>query len=170
MTLKIFGALCIVAACGGMGYSMAMAHKREEHSLRQLIGVLDHMGCELQYRLTPLPELCRCAAEETSGAVGQALKVLTQELESQISPDASSCMSAAVEKVNRLAPSVRKNLLTLGLSLGRFDLQGQLRGIEGVRAQCRSDLDALEKNRDARLRSYQTLGLCAGCALAILFF
>ena len=57
----------------------------------------------------------------------------------------------------------------LGASLGRFDLQGQLQGIESVRAQCRKDLAELEDNRDQRLRSYQTLGLCAGCALAILF-
>lgn len=169
MTLKICGALCIIFACGGMGYSMAAAHRREENALRQLIGVLDYMGCELQYRLTPLPELCHCASVEARGSVGQVLMELTRELEAQVSPDASSCMRAAVEKGTKLPASVRKNLLTLGTSLGRFDLQGQLKGIEGVRVQCRTDLDALEKNRDVRLRSYQTLGLCAGCALAILF-
>lgn len=169
MSIKIFGALCIILACGGMGYSMAAAHRREENDLRQLIGVLDFMGCELQYRLTPLPELCRCAAMEVNGSVGQVLQNLTQELEAQVSPDASSCMRAVVEKFSKLPASVRKNLLTLGASLGRFDLQGQLKGLEGVRVQCRNDLDALEKNRDVRLRSYQTLGLCAGCALAILF-
>jgi hypothetical protein len=57
----------------------------------------------------------------------------------------------------------------LGTSLGRYDLQGQLNGIESVRIRCRSDLEELERNRDVRLRSYQRLGLCAGCALAILF-
>ena len=30
-------------------------------------------------------------------------------------------------------------------------------------------LSRLETNRENRLRSYQTLGLCAGAALAILF-
>ena len=167
--LKMIGAVCIILACGGMGYSMAAAHRREEQDLRQLIGVLDYMGCELQYRLTPLPELCRCAAAEFQGRISQVLSFLTQELEAQVSPDATACMRVAVERTNKLPESVRKNLLTLGSSLGRFDLSGQLRGLEGVRVQCRTDLDALELNREVRLRSYQTLGLCAGSALAILF-
>lgn len=169
MSLKLIGAVCIIFACGGMGYSMAAAHRREENALRQLIGALDHMGCELQYRLTPLPELCRCAASDASGCVGHVLMALTDELGSQVAPDASSCMRAAVDKVGKLPPNVRKNLLMLGTSLGRYDLQGQIKGIDGVRIQCRTDLDALSQNRDVRLRSYQTLGLCAGCALAILF-
>ena len=57
----------------------------------------------------------------------------------------------------------------MGSSLGRFDLEGQLQGLESVRIYCREQLDELSKDRDVRLRSYQTLGLCAGAALAILF-
>lgn len=169
MSIKLLGAICIICACGGMGFSMAAAHRREEAALRRLIQVLDHMGCELQYRLTPLPELCRMACEDSRDPVGQVLQRLTQELEAQVAPDAASCMRAAVDKVGKLPTSVRKNLLNLGTSLGRYDLQGQMRGIEAVRIQCRTDLEALTLNRDARIRSYQTLGLCAGCALAILF-
>ena len=47
--------------------------------------------------------------------------------------------------------------------------QGQILGLEAVRSHCRSELDALSANQDERLRSYQTLGLCTGAALAILF-
>lgn len=169
MTLKIIGAICIICACGGMGFSMAAAYRREERALRQLMGVLDRMACELQYRLTPLPELCCSVAYDTHGVVGEVLMAITKELEAQVAPDASSCMRAAVDKVNRLPARVQNNLLMLGATLGRFDLQGQLKGIEGVREQCSRDLNALEQDRDVRLRSYQTLGLCAGCALAILF-
>lgn len=169
MSLKIIGAILIVAACGGVGFSMASAHRREEHALRQLIGALDYMGCELQYHLTPLPELCRCAAAECSGCVSQVLLHLATELENQIAPDVSSCMNAAVSKAPKMPHRIRKNLTRLGSSLGRFDLQGQLKGLESARHFCRRDLEDLCKNREERLRSYQTLGLCAGSALAILF-
>ena len=57
----------------------------------------------------------------------------------------------------------------LGTTLGRFDLPGQLRGLE---AAIRSAEEALRSIRDGaadRRRSYQTLGLCAGAAVAILF-
>ena len=169
MSIKLIGAALIIAGCGGVGFSMAAAHRREESALRQLIGALDYMGCELQYHLTPLPELCRSAAEQTVGCIRQVLISLASELESQIAPDASACMNAAISKTSKLPQRVQKNLTGLGSSLGRFDLQGQLNGLEGARQQCRRDLDELSKDRDVRLRSYQTLGLCAGSALAILF-
>lgn len=169
MNAKLIGAALIVAGCGGVGFSMAAAHRREEKALRQLVRALDYMGCELQFRLTPLPELCRCAASESAGVVSQTLLLLAAELEAQVAPDAVSCMNAALTKISGLPQRVRKNLQLLGASLGQFDLQGQLTGLEGVRKQCRLDLDELTKDRDVRLRSYQTLGLCAGSALAILF-
>ena len=169
MNAKLIGAALIIAGCGGVGFSMAASHRREEKALRQLIRALDYMGCELQYRLTPLPELCRYAASESGGAVSQVLVQLASELEAQVAPDAGSCMNAVLSKTSGLPPRTRKNFQLLGVSLGQFDLQGQLTGLEAARKQCRRELDELSKNRDVRLRSYQTLGLCAGSALAILF-
>lgn len=159
----------IIAACGAVGFSMAASHRREEAALRQLIRGLDYMGCELQYRLTALPELCRNAAAESAGEVSRVLLYLATELDGQIAPDAASCMNAALAKARRLPKLAEKNLRLLGSSLGRFDLQGQLSGLEETRRQCRRELEELSRNRDVRLRSYQTLGLCAGSALAILF-
>lgn len=168
MVYKWFGALLIIAGCGGFGFSLAAAHRREENTLRQMISAVNYMACELQYRLTPLPELCRGAGRQCSGLVGTVLTALAGELENQVSPDAGSCMEAALFSAGNLPPSTRENLRTLGQSLGRFDLQGQLNGLEGVREGCKQALAMLENNRDSRLRSYQTLGLCAGAALAIL--
>lgn len=78
-------------------------------------------------------------------------------------------MDAALCHVRELPTQAQKIMRELGQTLGRFDLPGQLRGLESIRRTCRRELDELAKNRDVRLRSYQTLGLCAGAALAILF-
>lgn len=169
MNYKWIGAVLVIVGCGGFGFSLAASHKREEGTLRQLIRVIQFMECELQYRLTPLPELCRTAGKEVHGALREVLDALAVELESQIAPDAASCMSAALNKCAELPGRTCGILLRLGQSLGRFDLPGQLRGLEAVRSACHLELAALEKNRDSRLRSYQTLGLCAGAALVILF-
>lgn len=169
MNYRILGALLIVAGCGGFGFLLAANHRREESTLRHLIGVLDFMACELQYHLTPLPELCRQAAKESPGAIRNVMLSLAGELEDQISPDVASCMRAALARQKDMPKVAGKCLLELGNSLGRFDLAGQLSGLESVRAVCRGELDGLTKNRDERLRSYQTLGLCAGAAIAILF-
>ena len=150
MTMKWIGALLVIAGCGGVGFTMAASYKREERCLRALIRALDFMTCELQFRLTPLPDLCRAAG-------------------SQICPDADSCMYAALSKMENLPATTAEALGQLGKSLGRFDLNGQLQGIEQVRVHCRRALSELEAGRDQRIRGYQTLGVCAGAALAILF-
>ena len=169
MTIKWIGALLVIAGCGGVGFTMAASYKREERCLRAFVRALDYMTCELQFRLTPLPELCRAAGKECGGPAGQALMALSAELESQINPDADSCMYAALSKLGNLPASTVEALTLLGKSLGRFDLAGQLQGIEQVRVHCRRELASLENGRDQRIRGYQTLGVCAGAALAILF-
>lgn len=169
MMVKVFGAILVIAGCGGFGFSLAAAHHREEHSLRKLIAALDLMECELQYRLTPLPDLCMLLVREIGGALGSVFSRLARELEAQISPDVNCCMRAAIAKSETLPKHTEKALIHLGRSLGRFDLDGQVKGLEAVRSECRRALDALCNNKDHRIRSYQTLGLCAGAAIVILF-
>ena len=169
MILKLFGAIFVIVGCGGIGFRIAANHRNEEGNLRQLIGILDYMECELQYRLTPLPELCRQASKEFSGVLGKIFWQLFVEMEAQISPDMEVCMSVAIKKIGKITALTQEELLLLGKSVGRFDMDGQLKGLESVRQDCRRKLEALSFNRDTRLRSYQTLGLCAGAALAILF-
>ena len=169
MNLKWMGAVLIVGGCGGFGFLMAWNISREVAALRRLIGILDYMSCELEYRMTPLPELLRKATVAQGGSVKEALTALAEELESQIAPDVSSCMKAALRKTPELPKRVRMILQELGISLGAFDLPGQLKGLDAVRQNCSLALSELEQNRVQRTRSYQTLGLCAGAALAILF-
>ena len=76
-------------------------------------------------------------------------------------------MNAALSDSDLSAITARL-LKALGRTLGRFDLDGQVQGIEAVRNEILTALEKLVKDQDARLRSYQTLGLCAGAALAIL--
>ena len=169
MELKLLGAILIVAGCGGYGFSLCTRYRKRERALSDLVRALDRMECELQYRLTPLPELCRQTAAESGGRIREVFTSLAGELENQVSPEVRSCMNAALCRVRELPERAKKELLELGQTLGRFDLPGQLKGLEAIRRNCRSELDELSRNREVRLRSYQTLGLCAGAALAILF-
>ena len=169
MYLKWIGAAIVILGCGGFGFRLAFSHRQEEKNLRQFVSVLDYMECELEYRLTSLPNLCRQAAAISTGAIHSLFTALSQELESQVAPDAQYCMNAAISKTTGLSPLLQEQLNNLGKSLGRFDLPGQLRGLCAVRQECARVLEKLTENKDVRLRGYQTLGLCAGAALAILF-
>ena len=159
----------MISGCAGFGFSLAAEHKRREGRLFQLIRALERMECELQYMLTPLPELCRSAADASSGIIRRVFLAYAGELEERTMPDAASCMQAVVSDSGIPSQLLRYLLVQLGLSLGRFDLQGQLRGLEAVRRQCEMELERLSQGRNERLRCYKTLGICAGLALAILF-
>jgi stage III sporulation protein AB len=169
MIHKICGVILVVISCGSVGFRIAANHRTEERILRELIGILDYIECEIQFHLTPLPNLCRQVAEEFKDPLGSVFRVLSSEIDNQVSPDIAHCMSVTLKKFKSLPAISRSGLLLLGRSIGRFDLQGQLMGLESVRQECRRNLKALDFNRDSRLRSYQTLGICAGAALAILF-
>lgn len=169
MNLRLIGALCVILGCGGIGFHMAREQIRQERMVRELISVLDFMERELQYRLSPLPQLCRQAAEQGSGMIHKAFLVIAEELESQISPDAEHCVRAAMGRMKHLPEAVDQIFLQISRCFGRFELQGQLKALESVREECNALLEKLLKNKDSRLRSYQTLGLCAGAAIVILF-
>ena len=169
MIFKWIGAALILIGSGGFGFSMAAAHRREERALQEMISGLDYMQCQLQYHLTPLPELCHQTARQVSGAVQTLFLSLAQEMENQIRPDAEHCMLAALYKTEDLPKRCCEAARKLGKTLGRFDLDGQLSGLEAVRTLCRGWMDELANGREVRLRNYQTLGLCAGAALVILF-
>ena len=169
MIPKLLGAGLIIAACGGMGMARAMAHRKQEKMLQQLISALQAMSSELQYRLTPLPQLLQLGAAQCTGPLAQVFSDATRQMESKSEPDGASCLGLALNQAKELPDALKDKLLLLGKSLGRFDLQGQLSGMEAVLQLCKRELDGLYLNRDARLRSYTTLGLCGGIALVILF-
>ena len=168
MTGKVLGAALVVAACACFGFTMAAGYRRELYGLRQIIAALNFMECELQYRHTPLPELCRSTAREVDRPIGTILQGLGSELERQVRPDVASCMHAALQTGPELPKSLADILKELGHTLGRYDLSGQLKGLEALRNLCTERLNTWTENSRQRIRSYQTLGLCAGIALAIL--
>ena len=126
MSCKWIGAIFIVAGCGGFGFSVAANYRQEERRLRELIRALQLMQCELQYRLTPLPELCRLAGQASGGIIKEVLMGLAAELEWQTEPDAASCMDAVLKRTQTLSARSRRLLHQWGKTLGRFDLEGQL--------------------------------------------
>ena len=169
MNYRIIGAILVILSSSAVGFSVAFSSRKESATLMQLIKALEFMFSELEFRMLELPELCHMTAMQVSGSVKELFLYLEEELKMQVSADAGYCMEAAIKKSDKLPQAVKNNLSLLGKSLGRFDLQGQLRGILSVTQLCRRDLDGIMCNQDVRLRSCRTLGICAGVALVIIF-
>ncbi len=109
---------------GVFGLRLAAAACLEERRLSQIMQLLRRMQSQLQYQLTPLPELCSQCGRDVGGPVGRVLQSLGKELESRMYPDVYSCMRAALQADQELSPACRRLLVQLGRELGRFDLAG----------------------------------------------
>lgn len=169
MMIKIIGAILVIGGCGSVGAMICGAYRTEERVLKLLLSALDYMQCELQYRLMPLPDLCRRVGAASSGQIKSIFVSLASELEDQVSPDVERCMDHVLCLRKDLPKRSRCVLEELGVSMGRFDLDGQIKGLEAARQACRRSLEELTQNKAVRLRNCQTLALCAGAAIAILF-
>ena len=152
MNYKWIGALCIITACGGAGFSMAAAYRREERALEQLLRGMDLMAGELEFHLSPLPQLLRNCAQVCSGSLRSVLDRVVSMLEEKELSDVSECVRWAMAADPGLSPRVKGALELLGSSFGRFDLSGQKMGIESVRTYCRKELEMMVIRHDERLR------------------
>lgn len=168
MMYKIIGSVLVVLTCGGFGFSVAASHRKTVRLLNSLIAGISYMRCELEYRSTPLPELCGKTAAMLPDKVGLFFKKLSDELNSQICPDVKSCALNALSKIRDMPSAIEACIMELSATLGYFDLNGQLEGLAQAESKAQHELEKFTIDLDKRLRSYQTLGLCAGAALAIL--
>ena len=169
MTVKAIGTVLIITGCSAAGFSIAQSSRKEIQLLHEIKKALSNMENTLQYDLRPLPELCRHTASVVSGPVRDIFQNLSRELDWQFAPDVYSCMCEAIRKSRPLPARVKPYFIRLGKTLGQFDIPGQIKELDALQQLCQSDLTSLQENLDTRLRSYRTLGVCAGAALAILF-
>lgn len=165
--LRFFGVAAVIAGCGGFGLSLAASCRKEISMLRKLISAIQEMEWELKYRMTELPELCEEAGNAATGMIREIFFEMAGKLKRREVADLSAAFISLINQKG-LPRRVKGNMKQLAQCLGRYDLDGQLQGLESVRIQCRKDLQELETDGVQYLRSYQTLALCAGVALSIL--
>lgn len=167
--IKLVGSVFIFFGCAAMGFSIALTHKRNAYILQQFLLAVEFMLCELPEKMPPLPILLRDTAQHTSGIARQIFSDLASILDAQEYANTELSMKTIVERYHTLPEAAKNNLLRLGQSLGRFDIPGQVSGLISIKQSVERELNALLTNMEVRIRSYKTLGLCAGAALAILF-
>ena len=167
--IKILGAALIVLAAGGAGFSMARSVRREERCLRELSAVLEQMLCEVSGRLTPVPELFEIAQDCAAGALKSVFQSCARGIAAQNRPNVASVMDDALDRYEeKLSPVCIGFLSELGRVLGAFDAGEQLQCLQALRGRVDDALNELRRGKADRCRSYEVLGVCAGCALAII--
>lgn len=135
-----------------------------------MIDALLRIRHELQYRLTPLPEIF--------AALGSSRNPETAEFFSQLGAMLASAQSCTVGFACRhalahtrglcLSGAARGTLLSLFDALGKYDLEGNLQVLELALSRLREEAKALRNSAPSRCRTYLTLGICTGLAVAVI--
>ena len=168
--LRLIGAALVTLSASLVGVGFARGVRRQCAQLEGLLWALDFMQAELSARLTPLPQLfsalSACRQKDVAlffEAAGRALSVpsgCTVPVSFKRGFQASPGLSPGQEAV--------QTLYGLPTALGRFDLESQLAAIERAKGRITSVLLQLQAQKRARCRSYETIGICAGLALAVI--
>lgn len=166
--MKWIGVIFVIASCTCCGYMMVANDWKEEKRLEQLLHALRWMENELSNRMWPLPALFSQVSNRVEGEVGQLFQLLAFELERQEWMDAGACMDKVLEQFPMELGEIKPILAELGHSLGHFDLPGQLSELASRRRDVETMLESQQDGQKQRHRCYRTLGICAGCALALL--
>lgn len=168
MILRWIGAMLVLGACGWMGFSMANGCIGQVRCLKQLKRGLELMSCQIEYRRTEMPELCEILDAACPGPIGLLFRELGMELRSGNGNDMAAAMALAVERTPELSKEAGGILLELGRSLGKLNLEGELRSLAEASRETSRLLEESEKEQAGRIRSFRALGVCGGAALAIL--
>ncbi len=168
--LKILGALCIIGGSSAAGFGFAACVRRQAEQLRELSAALSSMRDEIEYRATPLPRLLSELSEQTAGAISELFRFWSEALTAACGASIPYALSCALRRTRRLTlgQDGLSALQTLAQSLGRFDAEAQLRAISLCTQRIENQIARLESEKPARCRSYRTIGVCAGLALAVI--
>lgn len=168
MWLRLIGACAITVSSAGFGLRAAWEYRLRLRLLRDFISCLEEMQQQLRQNLLPLPQLVCIASELGQGTIYRIMAGFYTALIDPEAEDIPGCMRKALSSFRDLHPDIRRLLVQLGRCLGKFDLTGQLKGMEDVKTAAQKQLLTMEHEQNRNVRCYRTLGIFGGMALAVL--
>lgn len=169
--LKEIGAICVVLGASVMGFGFAGNVRRQIRQLSAMEDAFEYLKSEIVYRRTPLPQAFELLAEASSEpAVRAFFDRCANQLAQIPNESVQVAFRIAWNQTHDLAlpAAAQQTILMLGTSLGQFDLEGQERAITLALERLKTLLGRLDQKKSARCRSYATIGICAGLAVAVI--
>ena len=168
--MKTFGVVIIVVSAASFGFQYAASVRRRCQMIGQLLLALRLLKSEISTHGTPIPQAFGFLAAATNGSTADYFSDAAKEMARKRWLSADASLRGAEDKLKELQRDdpVKTVLHELGAGLGRFDLESQLNGIQCAIARLEQIQHDAEKDKTVHCRTYRTLGICVGLALAIL--
>ncbi len=165
---RLMGCVLLLCACVGMGVAAVMGLRARVVQLRGFLAALEEMAREVQFRLTPMPELLSNLGDRLKGPVGEFFRLCAGGLDGLDRRPFSKLWREALEATDLCLEEEDLLLLEeLGNSLGRYDSRRQCEALIQTRDRLEENLIAAMDRRERLGRVYGALGLAAGAFLII---
>lgn len=164
--MRFAGVAFIVISAGSVGFQMAALLRKKCDLLNQILKALQLLRNEIAVCGTPLPQAFALLAASCNGALESLFGSTAREMDKNRWTTPHDAVSNALEPLRE--PLLGEIFLPLAKNLGKYDLDAQLQGIETAKLQAEQRLQEMEQERKIKSRTYQTLGVCTGLAVAIL--
>lgn len=164
--MKYIGIAFIVCSTAYMGFHLANGFRIRRKLLMQFLRCLPIIRNEIAFCGTPLPKIFRLISDHTDGEVHEVFGQVSDQMQAHktMTPTEAMEETLTARKYTCLVP----RLLELADKLGEYDLEAQIAGIDQVKSQAELQMAELEQERSQKGKVYESLGICAGLALAIL--
>lgn len=170
--IKLIGACLLLIGSGGLGVAAVAYLQSRVDCLRAFSAAVGLMGKELDFRLTPLPDLFLLMAERTAAPVSNFFETCRKGVLTDLGVGGLSQIWSSALRTNHLPLHLEEiqTLETLGIALGRYDADNQRRILEYTGEELRLHLRKAEAERLNMGRVYGTLCLSAGALMMIVLF
>lgn len=165
---RLIGAVLVAGGCAAIGWQAAARLRERAAALSSLLGALELMESEIQYRLTPVPELMLLLSRQAAPPARALFEACRDRLGQRREESFDAIWSHSLTALPLLRRAEAETLLELGGVLGRYDVEGQERAIAYTRRRLESFLREAEEDRKRRGKVYRALGVAAGLCAAII--
>lgn len=170
--LRLFGAICVMAATVGAFGEVRTAMHRRTVELWAWVGAVRLLQSEMSFGLTPLPRICRLISQQVGGVVGDFWAFMADELPQRTDAYLPLLWAENMARCRRywhLQADDLGVLDELGAGLGGSGLHNQQRllALTEERLTRLADNSAAEYARLSRLLT--GLGWCCGLILICLW-
>lgn len=167
--VRWLGILLVLAASSCLGFLKAAELRRRPRLLKAMSDSLKLMRSDIAFRLLPLPDTFRHAAQAASGPLRETYTTLAEQMCSETQPF-SAQWRAVFSALDGFSPEDQAALCTLGEQLGKYDADAQLDAIDYCIHYLQTAEEDARANAAQRGKLYSGLGLTAGMIVAVTLY
>ena len=168
MIKEYWGSTLLIIGSIAVGRRLVHDYKKQFKMLQQISHMISNIVCDLEYHMTPLPQLIRNETVSLCPLLKRVFITFAEALESQISPNVMCCLDNTLAQYSDIHGTLKGILVELGNALGRFDLTGQLKCLQAVQLVCEKELDILAQGQAGYVKCCRAYCLCAGVLASLI--